>query len=76
MTTLRKLSLIAGVLVTAFLGFGFYQANTPDGQARSAERRVISACRDSLAQSGYNANVNAVCVRLETNYRAKWNRAP
>lgn len=75
MTVTRKVFLTIGVLVVAFFGFGFYRANTHDGQARSAERLAIDNCRASFERSP-SSTVDELCLRLEADYRQKWRRAP
>jgi amino acid transporter len=75
MKLLRNIIIAAAICFTAFIGYGAYLLSTPDGQARSAERDLITDCRKSFERMP-NATVNALCLRLEADFRHKWNREP
>lgn len=67
-------------LVVAFLGFGAFVGNSPEGNARAAERDAIKFCwqeqsRKSLDPSTARFAASA-CERMEENYRKQWGRNP
>jgi hypothetical protein len=80
MQTIKRILLIAGALLLAFLAYGFYVANTPDGEARIKERRTIEACWEQQGRKSLTPQaarfVAGACEKLEADYRAKWNRDP
>lgn len=80
MSTTSKIFTVAGSAFVAFMGFGFYLANTPDGRERIAQRDTIEACWNAQGGKALTAGsarlVAGACERLEADYRAKWNREP
>lgn len=61
--------------IVAFFGYGLFASNTPEGQARSRERRAIEACweeqkRKSLGQ-GEQRFIAGACETMETEFQRK-----
>ena len=77
---MKKLLLGAAVLGLAFLLFGYYVGNTPEGKARQHEGDVIAMCwqdhqRKSLDDAAKRF-IASTCEKLESEYRNKHGRAP
>ena len=77
---MKAVVITIAVSLAAFMTFGFYSANTPEGRARSQDRAVIERCRDDQSSAslspGSVRSMASTCEKLEADYRAKWNREP
>lgn len=67
-------------LGAAFLLFGFFVGNTPEGQQRSRDRDAIDLCwkdqqRKSL-DSGSQRFIAGACERMEADFRTRTGRNP
>lgn len=66
--------------VVAFFTFGLMASSTPEGQARSTERRAIELCWKEHERKSFDAStkqfVAGACERMESDFRAKWGVSP
>jgi hypothetical protein len=65
----KTLLTVVGIAFAAFMSYGFYLSQTPDGKERAASRQVIDDCRKT-------PEMRPVCLKLEADFRRKWNREP
>jgi len=78
---LKVIVLCFFLVVGAFLAFGVYVSNTPEGQARAHDRLVIEQCRKHLAQPDMAEDskrtiIAPTCQRFEDDFRRKWSGEP
>lgn len=66
--------------VAAFFALGAMESSTPEGRARSTERRAIELCWKEHERKSFDAStkqfVAGACERMETDFRAKWGVNP
>lgn len=71
---------VLGLLLVAFLAWGAYLSNTPDGKTKAAERTAIAECRkgekDELTPIEQRRFIREACDTMEAGYVAKWGNAP
>lgn len=67
-------------LFVAFMAYGSYLANTPEGKQRSRERDAIENCRnqqaDTLQDLAVRRSIRSVCDAMEARFKDKWGRSP
>lgn len=69
--------LLAGA---AFLGFGFYLSNTPEGKEKARQRNAIEMCHRQegtyTGPSGAKSIITGACQKLETDFRSRFGVSP
>ena len=75
-----KIALGVLAAITAFLIFGAFVGNTPEGKERQKARDVIELCRtdEKNFTGGYEAKsiITKTCEQLESEFREKFRLNP
>ncbi len=80
MGVFSKILLGAAVLVVAFLGFGAFVVNTPEGKAKAKARNAIDYCHDQersyTGGAAEKSIISGACRKLENDFRSQFGHAP